>query len=124
MVNISEKNISLEKVFRLIKKQTGYSFLYTETQLQSFKRVSIDIKNAELEKALQVCFANQLFTYSIVEKTIVVKSITHTDVQQQGLAVEITGRVTDPAAIHSPGHLYALRAIQGVPAPPLMAASL
>ncbi|MCC6288307.1 MAG: TonB-dependent receptor [Chitinophagaceae bacterium] len=95
MVNISEKNISLEKVFRLIKKQTGYSFLYTETQLQNFKKISIDIKDAELEKALQVCFANQLFTYSIIEKTIIVKNITHTNAQQQELAVEITGRVTD-----------------------------
>ncbi|MBN8789319.1 MAG: TonB-dependent receptor [Terrimonas sp.] len=97
MVNISEKNISLEKVFRLIKKQTGYSFLYTETQLQHFKKINVNLKDAELEKALQVCFANQLFTYSIVEKTIVVKNLLHPDTQQQEATIEITGRVTDSA---------------------------
>ncbi|MFT3701654.1 MAG: TonB-dependent receptor [Agriterribacter sp.] len=95
IVNISENNISLAKAFRLIKKQTGYSFLYTETQLQQFKKISVDLKDAELEKALDACFANQSFTYAIVEKTIIVKSIAHSGLQLHQTNVKIAGKVTD-----------------------------
>lgn len=96
-VSITEKNIPLEKAFSLIRKQTGYTFLYTETQLQSFKPVSLQLKDASLELALQHCFANQLFSYNVVERTIVV--ITHQQQDQKMPVVNqsflISGQVLD-----------------------------
>lgn len=93
MVTISGNNVSLEKAFRLIKKQTGYSFLYTESQLQYFSPVTIHLKNAPLENVLQACFKNQPFTYAIVDKTIIVKTVNEAALHVEN--IQITGRVTD-----------------------------
>ena len=77
-VTLSEKNATLEKVFASIKKQTGYVFFYDEAWLQRAEKVTIDVKNIPLENALQICFKNQALSYSIIEKTIVIKPKTET----------------------------------------------
>lgn len=92
-VTISENNVSLEKAFKLIKKQTGYSFLYTESQLQLFNRVTIHVKNVPIEHALQACFENQPFSYAIMDKTIIVKPVNAS--LQQPENIDVSGRVTD-----------------------------
>src|SRR5690606_12416042 len=56
-VTLSEKNASLETVFRYIEKQTGYVFFFDQHLLDKAKKVSVDLKRASLEKALQACFA-------------------------------------------------------------------
>jgi len=71
-VSISVKNASLETVFREIKKQTGYQFLYNNQMLDGAKKVSIQLKDASLDEALRTCFKDQPFTYEIVDKTIVI----------------------------------------------------
>ena len=92
-VTISENNVSLEKAFKLIKKQTGYSFLYTESQLQLFNRVTIHVKNVPIEHALQACFENQPFSYAIMDKTIIVKPVNASPQQPEN--IDVSGRVTD-----------------------------
>jgi TonB-linked SusC/RagA family outer membrane protein len=93
MVTISEHNASLEKAFRLIKQQTGYSFLYTESQMQLFNRISIHFKDAPLEEVLKACFKNQPFSYAIIDKTIIVKAIDASS--PQNVNIQISGKVTD-----------------------------
>ena len=72
-ITISEKNVSLEKVFREIRKQSGYFFLYNNQQLEKVKKVSVEVTDASIEEVLDHCFKEQPLTYTIVEKTIVVK---------------------------------------------------
>jgi TonB-linked SusC/RagA family outer membrane protein len=72
-VSISVNNASLEKVFQEIKKQTEYSFFYKTNTLSDASNITIDIKNASLEQVLNLCFKNQPLTYTIIEKTIIVK---------------------------------------------------
>src|ERR1700720_801886 len=52
-ITISMKNVSLEKIFSAIKKQTNYSFFYDHALIQNEKTVTIDIKNASVEGALK-----------------------------------------------------------------------
>lgn len=96
-VNISEKNISLERAFQLIRKQTGYSFLFTESQLRAFKPVSLHLINQPLDKALEACFSNQPFTYTIVENSIIIQPLGNRPVPEQPIGIEVSGRVTDSA---------------------------
>ncbi|MEO6720213.1 MAG: TonB-dependent receptor [Ferruginibacter sp.] len=70
-VTLSEKNAGLEKVFSSIKKQTGYTFWYKTELLDEAKKISISVKNATLEKVLDLCVSGQTFTYEIIGKTIV-----------------------------------------------------
>jgi TonB-dependent starch-binding outer membrane protein SusC len=72
-VTLDIRNTSLEKVFKSISKQTGYLFVYDLQLLQTAKKVDLNVKAAGLDQVLQLCFRDQPFTYTIVEKTIVVK---------------------------------------------------
>ena len=72
-VSISARSTSLEKVFKEIRKQTGYTFLYTDEQLFHAHAFSLELKNVPLRDALDHCFENQPLLYTIENKTIVVK---------------------------------------------------
>lgn len=72
-VSLSEKNVSLEKVFKSIKRQTGYDFWYETKLLDNGQKITIVVNNQPLTEVLNLCFKNQPFTWSIVGKIIVVK---------------------------------------------------
>lgn len=72
-LTISRQNVALEKVFKEISKQTGYTFIYTEKLLQKGKKISISTNNASIEQVLKECFKGQPLTYSIVDKYIIIK---------------------------------------------------
>src|SRR5882757_1845981 len=72
-VTLSEKNVTLQKIFRQIQKQTAYDFLYSPELLQQAGKISIDVHNADLEQVLQYCFKDKPLTYVLMENTIVIK---------------------------------------------------
>lgn len=72
-VSLKENNISLQRVFEEIRNQTGYNFLYADEVLYKTKNVSVNVKKASIEEVLDLCFKDQLLTYNISEKTIIVK---------------------------------------------------
>lgn len=72
-VSLSLRNASLNKVFNEIRKQTGYTFLYTDEQLFQGREVTVEVKNVSLQQALDASFRNQPLSYTISDKTIIVK---------------------------------------------------
>jgi TonB-linked SusC/RagA family outer membrane protein len=98
-ITLSEKNASLQKIFRAIKKQTNYSFFFDEAWIQQANKVSIDVSDEELRNVLDICFLNQPLTYSIVGTTVVVKKREPVFIKPEMDSVEvvrqITGKVTD-----------------------------
>lgn len=97
-ITLNIRNVTLDKVFREIKKQTDYTFMYTETMLKETRKVSINVKNSTLQEVLDICFNQQPFTYMIVDKTVVVQpKETHKENTNNTIAkpppVEIRGRV-------------------------------
>ncbi|MBW8682845.1 TonB-dependent receptor [Chitinophaga rhizophila] len=102
-VTISAHHSSLEKIFREIKRQTGYTFLYTDEQMRQGRDVSLDMKNASLDDALRACFKGQPFTYSITDKVIIVKrKIAETEISQLP-DEEVRGKVTNDKGEPLPG---------------------
>jgi len=91
-VSLSLSNASLGKVFKEITRQTGYSFLYTDEILNGIPKVDIHIKNVPLETALDNCFKDQPLTYSIVERTVIIK---RKEENPPLPGPEVHGRVTD-----------------------------
>src|SRR6188768_2369339 len=71
-VTISEKNASLEKVFKEIKKQTGYVFFYDVNIFDGAKPVAIQVKDVAIEQALKEILQDQLLDFSIENKTIAI----------------------------------------------------
>ena len=72
-VTLSLKNAPLQKVFKEIRKQTGYNFLCTTELLDLAGKVNLEAKNISFQQALKQCLENTPLTYTIVEKTIVIK---------------------------------------------------
>lgn len=73
-VTLSETNVSLQKIFRQINKQTGYQFFYEDALLDKAGKVSVNITNTPLSDALDACFRNLPLKYEVINKTIVVSS--------------------------------------------------
>jgi len=101
-ITYTAENASLEKVFSVIKKQSGYVFFYTYSSLKAAKPVSINVKNASLQEVLDICFKDQPLTYRIVDKTILIKPKEALksdnpipDEKTVNATIDITGKVTD-----------------------------
>jgi TonB-dependent starch-binding outer membrane protein SusC len=71
-VTFSGNNMQLEKVFTVIKQQTGYMFLYTADVIKDAKKVSLHVKDATLEEVLALALKDQQLGYHIANKTIII----------------------------------------------------
>ena len=81
------KEVPLEKVFSVIKKQTNYFFFYRNDDLAKAKTVTAELRNVPLEQALEAIFKNQPLTYSIEGNTVVVSEKPPVVIQQEKIGV-------------------------------------
>jgi TonB-linked SusC/RagA family outer membrane protein len=102
-VSITEKQVALKTIFKEIRKQTGFKFLYNSEMLNQASLVSLDVKNEPLEAVLALCFAGQPLTYRISERTIIVKRPAKTEETAIVANIEVYGKVTDQAGLPIPG---------------------
>ncbi|WP_333802456.1 TonB-dependent receptor plug domain-containing protein, partial [Sphingobacterium multivorum] len=61
-VTLEYSNMSLKKIFRELKSQTGYNFLYTERQMVNAKPVDIKVRDRQLSDVLDQIFKDQPFS--------------------------------------------------------------
>ena len=71
-VTINVKNVTLEKVFKEIERQTGYGFHFTKELLKDACKSTLNVKNKPVKEVLQLCFSKQPFSFNIENKTIVI----------------------------------------------------
>ncbi|WP_293788995.1 TonB-dependent receptor [uncultured Pedobacter sp.] len=71
-VSLSVKDASLKTIFKEVRKQTGYYFIYSNEALSQSIPVSVQAKNLELDKLLAIIFDRQPLSYAIEEQTIIV----------------------------------------------------
>lgn len=112
-VSLSEQNVSLEKIFSRIKKQTGYTFIYTRAVLQKAHAVSLSFTDAPFTTVMDSAFSGQPLTWTLFNNMIVIRekpAVAVLPVAEQSVAVTITGKVTDEkgealigASIHEKG---------------------
>jgi TonB-linked SusC/RagA family outer membrane protein len=72
-VTISKKDATLDQVFREIRKQSDFTFVYNDKLLAGANRLSINVKQMPVEQVLELCFKDQPFTYQVIDKIIIVK---------------------------------------------------
>ncbi|SHF39430.1 TonB-linked outer membrane protein, SusC/RagA family [Pedobacter caeni] len=96
-VSFKERNTSLERVFREIKRQTGYNILVSGRMLNTATRISVDFSGTSLDEVMEKCLEGKALTYSITDRTIIVRpkeaikesTVTYAD----GV---VSGQVKDP----------------------------
>jgi TonB-dependent starch-binding outer membrane protein SusC len=98
-VTLSSHDVSLKKVFKEIKKQTGYNFLFTSELIRKFDKIDVEVRKASIQQVLYQCLQGTQLAYTIVENTIVIKKKTEVP-PPATIAVNlpdkiVKGRVTD-----------------------------
>lgn len=105
-ITFSGTNVPLEKVFSVIKQQTGYVVFFDYNSLEGAKPVRLNVKDAPLTEFLDQALRGQAFGYSIRKKTIF---ITRTSIarspsdhpqdppgtDEPAPPIDISGKVTD-----------------------------
>ncbi len=110
-ITIRGNNLSLQKVFQEIRKQTGFQFFYADETIGNAKAVYLSVKKEELSKVLDLCFKDQDLTYTIIENTIVVKKRSATNILTTDVApppppivfIDVRGTITDDKGQPLPG---------------------
>lgn len=95
-ISLNAEHASIKEIFNEIRKQTGYSFIFSSQSLKQSAPVRINVKNAPLQEVLDKCFAGQPLEYIINGKTIIVseKQVAE-EIVTSYQVIQITGKVTD-----------------------------
>ncbi len=72
-VTYSAKEVSLDRVFDVIKRQTGYHIFFNRQDLRNTTKVSIQVSNASVESVLAKVLENQPLAFTIQGKNIFIK---------------------------------------------------
>jgi len=65
-------NERIETVFKEVRKQGRYDFLYNEALIKDLKPVSIDVKNVTIEEALDSLLLHSDLKYSVQDKLVMI----------------------------------------------------
>ena len=92
-VTLSANNVKLGKIFKEIKKQTGYVFFYDARVLQEAKPVSIHVRNETVGEVLKEILQGQPLDFSILRKTITI--VQKGNRNSTGSQVNMSSQVTE-----------------------------
>ncbi len=96
-ISIMRENAPIERVLDEIERQSGYQVWYEEGTLAAGTMVSIAVKNATLEEALDACLKGRQLAWTIVSKTIVLRKSAPWTTAQPLPPQKIRGTVRDAA---------------------------
>lgn len=100
-ISMTARAVSLEHVFREIRKQTKYNIFYDQQMVQLAPPVSVVANNATVEQVLEQCFATLPLTYEIEKNSIIIKqrpvTFSANPEPKNGIQLTVGGRVTDAA---------------------------
>lgn len=100
-LDLKVNNKALSEVFREITRHTGYKFLYSSTELRSAGKVSLDVKDADLEEVMATCLQGTGLWFRIEEQTVIVSPKFKAPEAVEGTV--LTGVVTDKTGAPLPG---------------------
>ncbi|MCZ4245221.1 SusC/RagA family TonB-linked outer membrane protein [Pedobacter punctiformis] len=73
LVTLKEKNVTLEKLFKEIRTQSGYDVLLSTNKIKSTTLVNADFNNSTIEAVMDKILSGKDLTYTIEDKTILIK---------------------------------------------------
>jgi len=74
-INITEKNVPLEKVLKQIRLQSGYDFFYNQDLVRNININELSIKNASIEQAIQKTLSGLPLTFSVDNRIVVIRKL-------------------------------------------------
>lgn len=96
-VSLTMNNVTVKQAMDALKKQSGYSFVFSSEDVDTKKKISVDADNQEVGEVVRQILNGQSVTYEIKGKTIVVRSIDQVSAATQKKTV--TGTIVDPSGM-------------------------
>lgn len=93
-VTLKQRGLTLDQVFKEIRKQTGYNVLWTLKKISNAKTIDVNFDNTPLATVMQQSLMGQSLSYVIEEKTIIIKDLDRSG-QRNIAAGKITGIISD-----------------------------
>ena len=72
LVTLQGKDVPLAEAIAKIKQQTGLLFIYSDKDIVRARPITVDLKNAEVARALETIFKDQPLTFELQENTVFV----------------------------------------------------
>lgn len=73
-ITLKAKNEPFKTVIEWIGRQSGYSILADVREIRNARNLSVNLKDVPLKQALDLCFADQPFTYQLMDRAILITS--------------------------------------------------
>lgn len=102
-ITITNKQITLEKVFKEIQKQAGYDFFYNNDLIRRLRPISLNVKNASIETVLEQSLSGQPFQYKVINNSVVISARIISVPLEKHVPVRIEGTVKDEKDKPIPG---------------------
>lgn len=71
-VSFSGRNVDVEKIFSVVRKQTGYFFFYKVSMLDDTRPVTLRVKDMPVESFLKILFKDQPIDFTIENKAVII----------------------------------------------------
>ena len=101
-MSVDVTNGDIRQVIEAIKAQSDYTFVYNAEELDEIGNVSVRETNADVRDVLDACLKGTGFTYTLIDRVIVIKRAKSQPPATQEIK-RITGRVTDKQGQPIPG---------------------
>lgn len=108
-LTLSLENVELREVFKNLKQMTGLRFFYNEEILKQEGLRDVDIRDLELNKALDAILDGTKLTYSLLKDVVVIQSLDEKTGAQAVKRYRISGKVKDDRNNPLPGVTVALQ---------------
>ena len=106
LVTLKENNVTLEKMFREIRQQSGYDVLLSTNTIKTTTILNANFSNATIEEVMNKIISGRDLTYTIEDKTILIKPAGKSILDKvigYFVAVKVSGKVRDKDGVALPG---------------------
>jgi len=73
-LTLNKPAISIRKIFKAIKVQTGYDVLWQPEKLNADQKISVNFNQTSLDQVMTLCLINKGLNFTIEDSSIVIKS--------------------------------------------------
>ncbi|WP_316789712.1 SusC/RagA family TonB-linked outer membrane protein [Pedobacter frigoris] len=100
-INYVQKDVSLVRLFKEIKRQTGFSVVWNEKRLDANALINADFQNTDLITVMDNVLNKYPLTYIIANKTIIIKEKDPVTVAKTGVGslIGVNGLVVNESGI-------------------------
>lgn len=93
-ISLKMNNITVKQAIDELKRQSGYSFVFSSDDLNTNRRISVSAEGKDIDKAIRQIIQGQNVSYTIKGKDIIISKIAQ---KPQGPMRTVKGRVLDAA---------------------------